>query len=271
MGMQSVRDSLSGFQSAQVAYRGAVRARMSLERRALALRSTAQARPAKRGRILAYHSIGTPAWGVNDVSPRDFERHLQVAVDHGWRFATPAQVMAAPDEPQLALTFDDGAISVLRNAAPVLRHHSIPATAFIVTGWASGQHHRGHDQVLDWDGVRALQDAGVTLASHSVTHPDFGKLGAADAARELEDSREQLKARLGVDTDEFAIPLGQSRNWTDEAGRAALEAGYTVVYAQSVDTRPAGTVARTFITGIDRPLLFRAALAGGYDNWEEWY
>jgi hypothetical protein len=59
--------------------------------------------------------------------------------------------------------------------------------------------------------------------------------------------------------------------WTDEASRAAAEAGYTVVYAQSVDTRPAGTVARTFITRIDRPMLFRAALAGGYDDWEEWY
>jgi peptidoglycan/xylan/chitin deacetylase (PgdA/CDA1 family) len=160
---------------------------------------------------------------------------------------------------------------VLRNAAPVLRHHGIPATAFVVTGWADGRHHRGHDHVLDWDGVRALQEAGMTLASHSVTHPDFGKLDPAAAAHELEDSREQLKTRLGVETDEFAIPLGQSRNWTDHASRAAAEAGYTVVYAQSVDTRPADTVARTFITRIDRPMLFRAALCGGYDNWEEWY
>ena len=79
-----------------------------------------------RGRILAYHSVGTPEWGVNDVSPRDFERHLQIAVDDGWSFATPADVIAEPDKPQLALTFDDGLASVLANAAPVLRHHGIP-------------------------------------------------------------------------------------------------------------------------------------------------
>ena len=28
---------------------------------------------------------------------------------------------------------------------------------------------------------------------------------------------------------------------------------------------------RAFITRIDRPWVFRAALAGTYDGWEEWY
>lgn len=55
------------------------------------------------------------------------------------------------------------------------------------------------------------------------------------------------------------------------AGAAAAEAGYTTVYAQSVDTRPDGTVLDTFITRVDRPKIFRAALAGAYDGWEEWY
>ncbi len=223
----------------------------------------------KRGRILAYHSIGTPQWGFNDVSPRDFERHLQVAIDDGWSFATPAEVLADPDKPQLALTFDDGVASVLTNGVPVLRHHGIPATAFIVTGWADGRHRLGHECVLDWPGVRSLHEAGITIGSHSVTHPDFGRLTPAAAQRELEVSLEQLHRMLGIQTDEFAIPLGQSRNWTQAAGHAAADAGYRTVYAQAVNTRPAGTVPRTFITRIDRPLLFRAALAGIFDDWEE--
>jgi peptidoglycan/xylan/chitin deacetylase (PgdA/CDA1 family) len=119
--------------------------------------------------------------------------------------------------------------------------------------------------------VSALREAGITLASHSVTHPDFGRLDPDAASRELEVSRAQMFKMLDVDTDEFAIPLGQSRNWTPAAGVAAAEAGYKTVYAQSVNTRPEGTVARTFITRIDRPTVFRAALAGAYDNWEEWY
>ncbi len=208
---------------------------------------------------------------MNDVHPREFERHLQIAVDDGWSFATPAEVMAEPNKQQLALTFDDGVSSVLTHAVPVLRHHGIPATAFVVTGWADGQRPDRYGLVLDWKGVSALREAGMSLASHSVTHPDFARLEPGEARRELEVSRERLRRVLDVETDEFAIPLGQSGNWTQAAGRAAAEAGYTTVYAQCVNTRPEGTVPRTFITRIDRPMLFRAALAGGYDNWEEWY
>jgi peptidoglycan/xylan/chitin deacetylase (PgdA/CDA1 family) len=252
-------------------YRAAVGGRLAVERWALGVRSTMSGSVPKRGRILAYHSIGTPAWGVNDVSPRDFERHLQIAVDDGWSFGTPAQVLAEPSRPLLALTFDDGVTTVLTKALPVLRHHGIPATAFIVTGWADGRHPAGYADVLDWDGVRALRDGGVTIASHSVTHPDFGRLDASVALRELEESRERLREMLDLETDEFAIPLGQSANWPEPAVRAAAQAGYTTVYAQAVNTRPPGTVPRTFITRIDRPMIFRAALRGGYDNWEEWY
>ena len=259
MGIKAVRHALSPYRPDRVVYRGAVKGRLHAERWALATRNRGaggQAQ-ARRGRILAYHSVGTPEWGVNDVSPRDFERHLQIAVDDGWSFVTPAEVIAEPGKPQLALTFDDGLASVLANAAPVLRHHGIPATMFVVTGWADGQPPAGQ--------------AGLSVASHSVTHPDFGRLEPGEARRELEVSRERLRRMLDVDTDEFAIPLGQSRNWTPAAGEAAADAGYTTVYAQSVNTRPEGTVARTFITRIDRPMLFRAALAGAYDNWEEWY
>jgi peptidoglycan/xylan/chitin deacetylase (PgdA/CDA1 family) len=111
----------------------------------------------------------------------------------------------------------------------------------------------------------------MTLASHSVTHADFGRLEPGDARRELEVSRERLRRVLGVETSEFAIPMGQARNWNPAAAQAAAGADYTTVYAQCVNSRPEGTIARTFITRIDRPVLFRAALAGAYDNWQEWY
>ena len=227
---------------------------------------------APRGRILAYHSVGTPKWGVNDVSPAAFQRHLQIAADDGWTFATPAEVIAEPGKQQLALTFDDGLTSVLANALPVLRHHGIPATAFVVTGWADGQSpHWARQLLLDWQGLSALQAGGMSLASHSVTHRDFSTLAADEIRKELETSRDRLAAMLGIETDDFAIPYGQSANWTQAASRAATEAGYRTVYAQCVASRPAGTIPRTFITRIDRPIVFRAALAGAYDSWEEWY
>lgn len=266
--LASVGSAVTGSRAVQVAYRCAVAGRLGVERYALGWREPAQV--ARHGRILAYHSIGTPSWGVNDVRPREFERHLQIAVDEGWSFATAAEVMAQPERQLLALTFDDGVTSVLENAAPVLRHHGIPSTMFAVSGWADGARPDGYDHVLDWTGLAALQEAGMTVASHSVTHPDFGKIDAGQARTELEESRLALEKGLGVTVDEFAIPFGQSRNWSAAARVAAADV-YGTVYAQSVETRPAGTVPRTFITRIDTPRLFRSALAGSYDHWEEWY
>ncbi len=265
--LSTIRRTLGGLPPAQAAYRAALTSRTVAQRWTIGAASSR--RGPRRGRILAYHSIGTPYWGINDVSPRHFERHLQIAVDDGWSFATPAQVIAEPDRPLLAVTFDDGVASVLTGALPVLRHHGIPATAFIVTGWSDGQAWPGRSHILDWPGVRALHEAGVRIASHSVSHPDFSRLSEAQARQELEESRSRLVEMTGVDTDEFALPFGQSGNWSEVARRAAAGAGYRTLYAQAVNTRPAGTVPRTFITRVDRPMLFRAALAGAFDDWEE--
>jgi len=45
----------------------------------------------------------------------------------------------------------------------------------------------------------------------------------------------------------------------------------TVVYAQAEETRPAGTVARTFVTSFDADRIFRSLLGGAFDRWEEWF
>jgi hypothetical protein len=87
---------------------------------------------------------------------------------------------------------------------------------------------------------------------------------------ELGESREEIRKALGIQVDEFAIPFGQSGNWTAQAMAEARAAGYRIVYAQSENRRPIGTVARTFITQFDSAKVFKAALAGSFDDWEEW-
>jgi peptidoglycan/xylan/chitin deacetylase (PgdA/CDA1 family) len=154
------------------------------------------------------------------------------------------------------------------NAAPLLNAYKIPFTLFVVTNWAEGKH-VWNDIMLDWRGIEQLATAGATVASHSMSHPNFGKLGGDDARYELAESRRLIEHRIGIKTAEFAIPLGQSANWTPAAAIAASELGYEIIYAQSVDRRPPGTVPRTFITGCDGCFIFRAAISGAFDAWEE--
>jgi peptidoglycan/xylan/chitin deacetylase (PgdA/CDA1 family) len=247
--------------------------RMCSERNLLATfgPTTQSPQPRTTGRILCYHSIGQPVWGVNDISPGQFRRHIELALKAGYRFIAPAELASTGGGPKdLAITFDDGMKSALTAAAPILAEYDIPWSIFIVSEWADGRHDWGDDVILRWREIEKMAAAGVEIGSHSATHPDFGLLGRARFADELGRSRRTIEDRTGIRTTSFAIPMGQSDNWSPCATTAAHEAGYETIYAQAEQTRPAGTVARTFITRWDNDHVFRAALRGAFDRWEEW-
>ncbi len=244
-------------------------ARMCCERHVLA----AFGRSRKRwvGRILCYHSVGQDVWGVNDISEARFRRHIETALNAGYRFVPASEIArTGGGEKDLAITFDDGMKSVATTAAPILKDYGLPWTFFPVSDWTDQKADWAKDLVMTWKDVEALLAAGAEMGSHSATHPDFGKIDLARMTDELGGSRDLFEKRLGFAPQSFAIPLGQSSNWRKESMKAATDAGYSIVYAQAEETRPQGTVARTFVTKFDGERIFRSVLAGKFDRWEEW-
>lgn len=244
-------------------------ARMCCERHLLA--SVGRSRKRWIGRILCYHSIGQDEWGVNDITERQFRRHIELALNAGFRFVPAADIARNGGGPKdLAITFDDGMKSVVTTAAPILKDYNLPWTFFPVSNWTDQPEPWLKDLVMDWRDVEALLAAGAEMGSHSATHPDFGKIGLSQMTDELGGSRDLFERRLGFAPQTFAIPLGQSANWKQESMRAANDAGYSVIYAQAEETRPKGTVPRTFVTKFDGDRIFKALLKGKFDYWEEW-
>ena len=224
---------------------------------------------AASGRVLCYHSVGTPEWGINDVPPKLFRSQLEMALALGYRFV-PADRIAAGlgQDHELAVTFDDGMRSVYDNAAPILANLRIPWTVFVVCDWADGNVDRP-ELFMRWHDIRQAAKAGAAIGSHSMTHPDFGSLSDEEARIELWVSRRVIRERTGLGVDTFAIPFGQSRNWRPGLSTLAGSLGYRAIYAQAADTRVEGTVPRTFVTRFDRGRIFKAALRGAFDRWEE--
>ena len=61
------------------------------------------------------------AWGVNDVSPAQFRRQIELALREGYRFVAASEIGRTGGSPRdLAITFDDGLKSTLTIAAPIL-------------------------------------------------------------------------------------------------------------------------------------------------------
>lgn len=244
-------------------------ARMYGERQALALAPLPRAR--ERGRILCFHSVGQPQFGVNDVPPDRFRRHIELALELGYRFAPPAEIARSGGGPKdLAVTFDDAPKTVLTEADPILREHNIPYAVFAVSSWADHVEDWQRDGFLSWDDLGQLMERGVEIGCHSATHCNFSALAETQAREELETSRAAMKARLGFEPEVMAIPYGQSNDWTPAADRLAREIGFTTLYAQAEDTRPPNTIPRTFVTRFDDDRIFKALLRGAYDRWEEW-
>jgi peptidoglycan/xylan/chitin deacetylase (PgdA/CDA1 family) len=262
-------------------FAGGLRSRLKLRQRAatgrlhcerMALALLGKRRQKSSGRLLCYHSVGQPEFGVNNATPERFRRQIEFALEKGHRFVPPAKIARGEAETRdLGVTFDDGWRSVLTTAAPILSEYKIPWTLFVATGFVDEQSDWHRSRVLRWEEIETLLKMGVEIGSHSVSHPDFAHIDEARVIDELERSRATLAARFGFEADCFAIPFGQSNNWTPFAHRAALRAGYKLIYAQAENTRPAGTIPRTFVTAIDNDWIFNAALEGAFDNWEEWY
>jgi peptidoglycan/xylan/chitin deacetylase (PgdA/CDA1 family) len=246
-------------------------ARMCCERHFLSLFGRSRKRYV--GRILCYHSIDQDdEFGVNDVSASKFRMHIEQALNAGHRFVYASEIARTGGGPKdLAITFDDGAKSVATVAAPILKEYGLPWSFFPVSEWSDMKDPRRRDIVMTWNDMETLLKDGAELGSHSATHPNFAMLNPQQIVDELGRSRDTIHRRLGFAPKTFAIPLGQSGNWPQACAKAARDAGYEIIYAQAEETRPADTVARTFVTRYDGGRIFNALLAGKYDSWEEWF
>ena len=70
-------------------------------------------------------------------------------------------------EKSIAITFDDGYISIYDTAFPMLQSYGFPFTLFLSTGPIDKQ----QQNYMNWDQIREMSRAGVIIANHMVEHP----------------------------------------------------------------------------------------------------
>jgi peptidoglycan/xylan/chitin deacetylase (PgdA/CDA1 family) len=80
---------------------------------------------------------------------------------------------------------------------------------------------------LDEEELRKLEEGGVRVENHSLTHPLLDRCDDAAVRRELVDAHERLTAILGRPPRSFAYPNG---NWDVRAERVLQELGYDTAF-----------------------------------------
>ena len=175
---------------------------------------------------LCYHDVlpSTTAAGGGpqrfDVPLASFELMLDTIAASGFRGCSVADALAAPGTPRVAITFDDGNAGQFEHAAPALRARGMSATFYVTTDWV------GRPGFVTWDQLRQLKAWGMSVQSHSRSHPFLSELGAEDLRRELTESRARIDAELSQTTTEIAFPGGDPP--ARSLRRLLREAGFTV-------------------------------------------
>jgi peptidoglycan/xylan/chitin deacetylase (PgdA/CDA1 family) len=169
--------------------------------------------------VLEYHHVATDTPASTSITPDAFEAQMDYLADNGFEVRPLDQLVArlragkeVPDK-AVALTFDDAYRSVHTEAFPRLQERGWPFTVFVSTGYID----QGYDGYADWDALREMADAGVTIANHSVNHPHLARPRQGEseadwrarARREITQAQDRLEREVGDVAKLFAYPFGE--------------------------------------------------------------
>ena len=96
-----------------------------------------------------------------------------------------------------------------------------------VSEWSGAPRKTGR-VMLTWDQLRDLAALrGFALGAHTVTHPALPNCSPEEAHAQIAGGAEQLRARVGVEVDQFAYPFGA---WNAGLARLVGELGFRAAY-----------------------------------------
>jgi peptidoglycan/xylan/chitin deacetylase (PgdA/CDA1 family) len=186
--------------------------------------------------ILTYHSIDTPPRGAKMiglyVTPKMFRFQMNYLRLAGFKVLPLKDLLAlvgvgCRDEKLVALTFDDGFMDFYRNAYPVLRRYGYPSTVFIVSELVGRENLwnlrklGSVRKLMDWKHILEVAANGVTIGSHTRTHPQLVRCSASEMHSEIADSKKDLENSLNQPVEFFCYPYGRFNEAVKEEVRKA--------------------------------------------------
>ncbi|MCB1648175.1 MAG: polysaccharide deacetylase family protein [Pseudomonadales bacterium] len=174
---------------------------------------------AEHATVVLYHHVAEDTPASTSIAPAVFRQHMDLLRDEGFHVMALPELLDAlrqrrevPDK-TVAITFDDGYISIYDTAFPILQEYGFPFTVFINTQPLNDRM-AGY---MSWDEVRVMSAAGVTIANHMENHPHMvdalpGESPDARDSRlreELLRAQERIKTETGQDHRFIAYPYGE--------------------------------------------------------------
>ncbi|MBL7158435.1 MAG: polysaccharide deacetylase family protein [Candidatus Omnitrophica bacterium] len=202
--------------------------------------------------ILMYHSVGDPPTATLDgygdklnVTPEVFEKQMRFLKEHNYNVIPLNKMVERIREKEriphktVTITFDDGLKNNFTNAYPVLKKYGLPATFFVAVDFI------GKKNFLTWEDIREMQENGISIGSHTMSHRWLTSLDKKELKKELVESKAVIERVTGKKVYTLSYPLGR---YNEETKKAAKEAGYI----GAVATNPGPTKPKDDIYALKR-------------------
>ncbi|MDT4985381.1 MAG: hypothetical protein QOF95_2871 [Pseudonocardiales bacterium] len=134
----------------------------------------------------------------------------------------------------ISLTFDDAYQNQWLYAAPLLRAHHMNATFYVITADSN----LPFRCCMSWAQLRALQDQGDDIGSHTISHPYLTQLRGPEISVEICGSRQDMISEGIYNPTSFAYPFGTYNSTLEDVVKGC---GFT-------NARQGGGVSRSNIT-----------------------
>ncbi len=165
--------------------------------------------------ILIYHSVRPHSENETElvkyysVAPESLEKQFKYLKDNHYAVIKLEDLVSAlnnktklPPKP-VVLTFDDGWENQYKYAYPILKEYNYTATFFVYTDALD------YDKFLTWQEINEMDDAGMTIAGHTKSHPYLYAMDDLNKIRdEIIGSKGIIQDRLGKPVTLFAYPFG---------------------------------------------------------------
>lgn len=187
-----------------------------------------------------YHHVREPGPGLSDpfslrfdVSPAEFAKQLDYLQSQGYTTIDSATMAEAlmrggklPPKPVM-LTFDDGWAEHSTVVMPLLQARRMVGVFFVHIG-STGQEPGAY---VSWPEICEMEDEGMDIESHTLSHPSLPGLDNTESAREIGESRSILEAALGRPVRAIAYPFG---DYTAREITLVEQAGYEIAFSTEV-------------------------------------
>ena len=197
-------------------------------------------------RVLMYHKVNDQPNNRMSMPVSLFDEQMAQLKELGYVVVDLDAVLAhyvegrALPEGAVLITFDDGYLDNLEDAAPVLRDHGYPAVQFVPLAYVGDRQPLPHEEHLashgvlnptvDWEQLAELEQLGVRIESHGISHRPLADLELDEAAREIAISKLRLEDKLGRPVRAFSFVKGSEAHYKQVHLSLVRQAGYDVAF-----------------------------------------